>query len=162
MSPTLFGLYINDLITDVKALNLCINVDDIIISILAFADDIVILAKNEKDLQDNLNYVENWCNKWRLKVNADKTNVMHFRGKCTNCTKFNYKFDHNKLKIVDQYKYCGIILQQNRDYNVTTSVLAGAAGRVLWAVISKCKSFRNAGYNAFSKMYESHVVPVID
>ncbi len=30
------------------------------------------------------------------------------------------------------------------------------------AVISKFKSFRNAGYNAFSKMYESHVVPVID
>ncbi len=59
LSPTLFGLYIND----VKALNLSINVDDIIISILAFADDIVILAKNEKDLQDILNHVENWCNK---------------------------------------------------------------------------------------------------
>ncbi len=41
------------------------------------------------------------------------------------------------------------------DYNVTTSVLAGAAGGVSGAVISKFKSFRNAGYNAFSKMYES-------
>ncbi len=47
LSPALFGLYINDLITDVKALNLGINVNDIIISILAFADDIVILAKND-------------------------------------------------------------------------------------------------------------------
>ncbi len=64
LSPTLIGLYINDLITDVKALNLGINVNDIIISILAFADDTVILAKNEKDLQDILNCVENWCNKW--------------------------------------------------------------------------------------------------
>ncbi len=33
--------------------------------------------------------------------------------------------------------------------------------RALGAVISKFKSFRNAGYNDFSKMYESHVVPVI-
>ncbi len=49
LSPTLFRLYINHLITDVKALNLSINVDDIIISILAFGDDIVILAKNKKD-----------------------------------------------------------------------------------------------------------------
>ncbi len=40
-------------------------------------------------------------------------------------------------------------------------MLAGAAGRALGAVISTFKSFRNAGYNAFSKMYESHVVPVI-
>ncbi len=45
LSPTLFGLY--DLITNAKSLNMGINVNDIIISILAFADDIVILAKNE-------------------------------------------------------------------------------------------------------------------
>ena len=62
-------------------------------------------------------------------MNADKTNVMHFRHKRTTCTKFNFKFDHNELKIVDRYKYLGIILQENLDYNVTTSVLAGAAGR---------------------------------
>ncbi len=101
LSPTLFGQYINDLITDVKALNLGINVDNIIISILAFADDIVILAKNEKDFQDILSCVENWCNKWRLKINANKTNVMHFRGKNTTCTKLNLKFDYNELKIVE-------------------------------------------------------------
>ncbi len=53
-------------------------------------------------------------------------------------------------------------MQENLDYNVTTSVLAGATGRSLGEDISKLKSFRNAGYKAFSKMYESHVVPVID
>ncbi len=87
---------------------------------------------------------------------------MHFRGKHTTCTKCYFKFDHNELTIVDQYKYLGIILQKNLYYNVTTFVLAAAEGRALGAVISKFKSFRNAGYNAFSKMYESHVVPVID
>ncbi len=86
---------------------------------------------------------------------------MCFRGKHTTCTKFSFKFDHNELKIVDRYKYLGIILQEHLDYNVI-SVLAGTAGRALGAVISKFKSFRNAGYNAFSKMYESHVVSVID
>ncbi len=40
----------NDLITDVKALNCGINIDDIIIYVLAFMDVIVILAKNVKDL----------------------------------------------------------------------------------------------------------------
>ncbi len=64
---------------------------------------------------------------------------MYFRGKHTTCTKFNFKLDHNELKIVDQYKYLVIILQENLDYNVTTSVLAGAAGRALGAVISKFK-----------------------
>ncbi len=63
-----------------------VNINDIIISILAFADDIVIIAQNENELQDILHYVEKWCKKWRLKINVDKTNVVHFRGKHTKLT----------------------------------------------------------------------------
>ncbi len=67
------------------------------------------------------------------------------------CKTFCFKIDHNELNIVDQYKYLGIILQENLDYNVTTSVLAGAAGRALGVVIWKLKCFRYAGFNALVK-----------
>ncbi len=50
----------------------------------------------------------------------------------------DFKFDHNELKIVDQYKYVGIILHENLDYNVTTYVLDGTGGRALGAVILTC------------------------
>ncbi len=63
---------------------------------------------------------------------------MHFRGKSTTSTKCNFKFDHNEPKIVDRYKYLGTISEENLDYNVITSVLAGAAGTALGAVIQKC------------------------
>ncbi len=61
LSPTLFGLFINDLISEVKSLNLGVIINDIIISILAFADDNVIIAQNEKESQDILHCVEKWC-----------------------------------------------------------------------------------------------------
>ncbi len=48
LSPTLFGLFINDIISEVKTLNLGVNINDIIISILTFADDIGIIAQNGK------------------------------------------------------------------------------------------------------------------
>ena len=55
MSPTLFGLYINDLIEDVKGLDLGIPTHGTCkVSILVYADDVVILTENEKDLQKNL------------------------------------------------------------------------------------------------------------
>jgi hypothetical protein len=47
LSTILFGLFINDLITEVKAFNLGVNVNDIIVYIMAFADDIMIIAQNE-------------------------------------------------------------------------------------------------------------------
>jgi hypothetical protein len=37
-------------------------------------------------------------------------------------------------------------MQENLDYNVTASVLASAAGRALCEVISKFKTFKNAGH----------------
>ncbi len=40
--------------------------------------------------------------------------------------------------------------------------MASAAGIALVAIISKFKSFKNAGFNTFSKMYNSHVIPAMD
>ncbi len=47
LSPTPFGLFINDFIKDVKDLKLDIRIRDKLISILVFADDIVIIANTD-------------------------------------------------------------------------------------------------------------------
>ncbi len=79
--PTLFGLFINDLIKDVKDLKLGVWIRDELISILAFADNIVIIANTEEELQKMLQCIENQCKIWRLKVITGKTNVLHFQNK---------------------------------------------------------------------------------
>ncbi len=56
----------------------------------------------------------------------------------------------------------GTILNEQLDFSVTSSVLSGAAGRVLGVVISKFKGLRYVGFNTFDKMYHSSVVPIID
>ncbi len=101
---------------------------------------------------------------WRLKVNADNSNVVHVRGKCNQPTEYNFLFDNNIIKVVDKYKYLGIIIiiHENFDFNITASVLASAAGKALGAVISKFKSFKNAGFNILSQMYTFQVIPVVD
>ncbi len=36
--------------------------------ILLYANDIVILAENEKQLQILLNFVNDWCKKWKIGI----------------------------------------------------------------------------------------------
>ena len=55
--------------------------EGLLINILLYADDIVLLAETEEDMQSLLFMVECWCKKWRLEVNLTKTNIMHFRPK---------------------------------------------------------------------------------
>jgi len=46
--------------------------------ILLYADDIVFLAETETDLQTGLNILKDYCLKWRLTVNINKTKIMIF------------------------------------------------------------------------------------
>ena len=82
LSPTLFAIYINDLAEEIKSCGVGLQLDsDTFVNILLYADDIVLLAESEGDLQFLLLIVENWCKKWRLEVNLSKTNILHIRSK---------------------------------------------------------------------------------
>ncbi len=63
LSPTLVGLFLSDLLREGKDLKLGVKIVDEIVSILAFADNIVIFAESENDLQTILKSIENWCKK---------------------------------------------------------------------------------------------------
>ena len=56
-------------------------INDIVLIIILFADDMAILGNNPEDLQNNLNLLHAYCNIWRLEVNGDKNKIMVFRKK---------------------------------------------------------------------------------
>ena len=65
------------LLKEIRELNLGILIEnDLIVSILLhiYADDMVLLAENEEDLQAMVILF-----KWRLSLNIEKANVVHFR-----------------------------------------------------------------------------------
>ena len=62
-SPTLFSIFIDDLVREINNLNLGIDIGSRRISILLYADNIAMLANNETDKQVLLNQLHNWC-KW--------------------------------------------------------------------------------------------------
>ena len=57
MSPILFSMYMNDLATGIKDLNCGVTIDVMKVSILLYADDIVLIAPKEESLQKMLDFV---------------------------------------------------------------------------------------------------------
>ena len=161
LSPTLFGIYINDLVNELNQHNLGINIGSMNISILLFADDIVLVADSEYKLQEMLNVVNQWCSKYRLSVNRDKTKIMHFRKARQKRSCFQFRYGNHNIETVDKYKYLGVVLNENLNFNVTADVLAGSGGRALGSVINKFKSFKNVRFSSFTKMFETSVLPVM-
>ena len=162
LSPTLFNIFINDLATNIKNLNLGIKMGDINLSILLYADDIAIIAENEKDLQTMLNCVHQWCNKWKISINATKSQIVHFRKRRRPCTSFKFTTGENELKIVHSYKYLGVLFDEYLNFKECEEILADAAGRALGSVIYKLKQIKYTNICTFKKLYETCVIPIMD
>jgi len=49
------------------------------IFLILYADDIIIFANNAKELQESLDELLCYCQRWKLIVNTNKTKIMIFR-----------------------------------------------------------------------------------
>jgi hypothetical protein len=46
--------------------------------VLLYADDTVIISESKEDMLNQLNDFNDFCKKWKLKVNAEKSKVLMF------------------------------------------------------------------------------------
>ena len=122
----------------------------------------VLLAQNEQDMKLLLGVVDSWCQKWRVKISSDKTKVVHFRNSRRSCTKFKFYLSNFELEIVNKYKYLGVIFDEYLNFKLCEETLAESAGRALSGIISKSKQIKDLGFQTFSKLFESGVIPILD
>ena len=101
LSPMLFSLFLNDL-EEVFASEGYegLDIDILKIFMLLYADDIVIFSKSAEELQEGLNLLLNYCNRWKLKVNVDKTKIMVFRNGGVLPENLIFYYDNQVLEIV--------------------------------------------------------------
>jgi hypothetical protein len=112
LSPLLFNIYINEL----PELFLKSKCDPIEIgykkyNALLYADDLAILSKSSEGLQRALDVLHTFCNRWKLKININKTKVIIFNAKKTN--KFKFTIEGEEIGIVNSYTYLGITFTVN-------------------------------------------------
>ena len=163
LSPTLFSLFINGLAQEIKLLNRGVNInEDENVSILLYADDIVLVSENEEDLQCMIDYMYEWCFKWKLKLNVEKSNIVHFRPRRKPRTEFEFHYGENHFNVVTNYKYLGILFDEFLTFETCAKVLSEAAGRALGGVIYKYRNIKDVGFRTYEKMYHAAVTSVSD
>ena len=134
LSPTLFGLYIDDLEAAVleaaqrgEQLDLpSLLGSDSPVPPLMYADDLALLATSAAGLQRQLNLLQRYCQQWGLTVNTVKTKAMLLSGAGkqhaaqTITEAAGLTFGGRQLEAVTSFKYLGITFH-------STTCLAGAA-----------------------------------
>ena len=162
LSPTCFGQFIDDLIVHLNKTHVGIDIGNQKVCCLAYADDIVIMAENESDMQLLLNQLHLWCKKWHMVINTDKTKTMHIRKRNTKCSNKTFQLGSVNLEMVKMYKYLGVTISEFLDEGWIVDELAKSGSRVLGEVINKTRTNYDLGYNAYTKLFHCCVTPILD
>jgi len=111
LSPLLFALFLNDL---EEVIGGGVDIGGLNVRILAYADDVVMIADRPDVLQTMIDNLHGYCRNWNLSVNLDKSEIMIAeygggRRRSNECWLYNGE----NVRVVEKYKYLGGILTPN-------------------------------------------------
>ena len=107
LGPILFNLFVNDLLEELEQSGVGATIGTVHIPALAFADDIVLISDDPRNLQSLIDICQKWAEKNQMEFRTDKCKVMVFNGSPKG---LDFKLYGNTLEIVESYKYLGITL----------------------------------------------------
>ena len=161
LSPTLFSLYVNDLLEYVSELAEGVSVGNDWVRGVMFADDLVLVAESEEDLQRSLDRLDLYCEKWSLEVNMAKTKTMVFGGG-TKQRKYIWKFRGQAIEQVKHYKYLGIVFAESGSFKKCSETLAGSGLKAIYALLGNIEDFNTLDVTVKCKLFDSVIVPVLE
>ena len=137
ISPYLFILYINELVNifiNTICTGLYLDEDNPSLHMLMFADDIVLINDTVGRLQKHLNSLFEFCSKYGLSVNMNKTKVMVFRNGGVLRQNERWYFNNEVLAPVTYYKYLGIVFSYRLSWSKALETLASQAEKTMYNV----------------------------
>ena len=128
------------------------------IYLLMFADDAALLSETANGLQKSFDDLNEYCLKWILSINIDKTKIVVFRkggqlgGEC------KWSIDGKEIEIVSTFNYLGVVFSSGGSFVHPTKTLACKALRAMGSLFSITKNIEvpvNIMFNLFDAFVSS-------
>ena len=127
LSPTLFNLVMSDLENKLSDQD-GVSIQGTSIQGLYYADDIVLLAANDKGLQDMLHVANDFAESWGMQFNHKKSQVLIIGKRCSDK---NWILGNSNIAEVNSYKYLGVTInRQMKDNDHVTKNVASKVKRL--------------------------------
>ena len=88
-------------------------------------NDITIFSETASGLQNGLNILHDYCQKWKFTVNVDKSKVMVFRKGGRLAQNLVFMYGDINLEIVKKFNYLGIVFTPGGSFSEAQTSLSG-------------------------------------
>lgn len=163
LSPVLFNLVMDEVIKETRGRTSKLfvgyrNMEPVWISECAFADDLVVFAKNETELKKNLNIWNEKLKRKKLKLNEDKTKVM-IGGKTNHL--LNVGLNGKRLEQVNSFKYLGVYMESQGYQNQEINARIQSAANVYHSMKNSFIGKKEVSTKTKMSVYDSVFVPIL-
>ena len=156
LGPLFYIIYANDVVKMVKHCKVAMYADD---TVLYLANMNFVNTVNH--MQEDMISISNWCTQNGIHMNVDKTCSMLFGNlkRVRDLPPFEVKVEGEVLKWVNCYKYLGITLDSQLNYNKHIQ-------KIISGVSQKLKQFRHMRFfldvKAATLVYKNMILPMIE
>lgn len=162
LSAVLFLFFVNDL-HDFLVNSDCniLNLDDMPLLLMFLADDLSLFDRSVRGLQKKLNMLLQYCNRYELIVNREKSNVIVFRkgGNLTGQERWTY--DGQPMDVVDVYTYLGIEVDYLCNWGHAKAVRVRKGTRALFKLYRNIAKFGRLEPSVMLKIFDSNILPIV-
>ena len=159
LSPTLSNIYQNDLHEIFNYDCDPVELDGFFFNSLSWADDLVLVSKSKMGLQKCLDRLGEYCNKWQLSVNTEKTKIMVLSLGSSICS--DIKYNGNLLEPVTTYKYLGFMISSNGQFNKMLSDRIEKAKKASFVIQQAISTTHNASVKLAMSLFEKQIEPIL-
>ena len=142
LGPILFLIYVSDISDDVSS------------NVILFADDTKLYSRVERPedchtLQEDINKLVNWSEKWLMRFNTEKCKVLHFGH---NNKQQHYFMKDSKLSTTKEEKDLGVLITDNLK---PSSQCTAAVNKTMSALRWSKRSFHFLDIESFRILYKT-------
>ena len=159
LSPLLFNLFINDIPNMIDNSNSDPPyLGELSISCLLYADDLVILSRTKEGLQESIDTLHKFTDKWFLEINKSKTKCLVFsKGRKSG---ENFKFNGVLLEMCDSYCYLGVIFTRGGSFNTASKALNDKAAGAMFSLVRNLYKHRTADIYIMLDLFDKMILPI--
>ena len=137
-----------------------IQLNNVEIRCLMYADDLLILSKSEVGLQNCLKNLNSYTKKWKINVNLDKTKIMVFNKNGRNIHA-NVTLGGKSVAITSKYCYLGVILTSSGSFQESQQDRYRKGLRALYCLKKEFFTENGANIKLFLKLTITIISPIL-
>ena len=160
LSPLLFNIFMSDLAKKLEPISGKLKLEPYNIDSLIWADDILLFAENEKNLQDMIDTIDRYCKDNKLTINTDKTKCMIFN-KTGRLLRNKFYLGDTELENVRSYKYLGFLFSPSGEINSGLQDLRDRALKAFMKLKIQMGTSFNQNIDITLKLIDSLIKPIL-